>query len=144
MFIINDERQRKVRHFWLYAIALEQGKYYVGITSRKNPFDRLKQHGTSFGASWTRKYKPLRPIQPLMLKKLGVMTLAQAEKYEQKAFEEYRKLYGTGNVRGGRIVSRGPIFRLGGLYFNEQMLSNLTVIMLLLLVIAYLYLRQRS
>jgi hypothetical protein len=31
--------------YWLYALKLQNGKFYVGYTGRRNPYDRILQHG---------------------------------------------------------------------------------------------------
>ena len=46
---------------YIYAIKLEQGKYYIGKTS--NPQFRLQSHFDSNGSSWTKIYKPLKIIE---------------------------------------------------------------------------------
>jgi predicted GIY-YIG superfamily endonuclease len=71
MLSFKNYKRETIRHYWLYAIALEQGKYYVGITARHDPYIRLRQHGDPYGASWTKKYKPLKPVRPLRLEDLG-------------------------------------------------------------------------
>ena len=135
--ILNNYKDETVRHWWLYAIALEQGKYYVGITSRKDPRDRLRQHGGAYGASWTKKYKPLKPIQPLALKDLGRITQTAAEQQEQDLFEEYAKVHGLRNVRGGRVTWTRGVFKVGKFYFPQEVLEGGYVICVLLMLMAY-------
>ena len=127
-----------IRHWWLYAIALHGGKYYVGITSYGDPYRRLRQHGTLLGARWTKKYRPIKPIKPVVLKDIWRMSLANAEKREQQLFEEFRSQYGIKNVRGGRIVGSGNIYRIGKVYFDRNMLETLGVALLLLTCGLYL------
>jgi predicted GIY-YIG superfamily endonuclease len=124
-----SQRQSSIRHIWLYVLRLQHGKYYVGITSRGDFMIRIKQHGTYTGASWTKKHKP---IEILEIRDLGIMQWHKAEASEQDAFEEYSKLYGVRNVRGGRVVSTGYIFKFGRGYFNKQMLETLIVSLLLI------------
>ncbi len=131
MISLKNPKLTTIRHFWLYVIALEQDKYYVGITTRKDPYVRIKQHGGKLGARWTAKYKPLRPLTVVRLEKLGTMSLAEAEGREQAAFEEYRKLYGLRNVRGGRVLSTWPVYRLGSFYCNWQMVEALGIVIVL-------------
>jgi len=142
MFILKNGKEETVRHFWLYVIVLEQGKYYVGITTHHDPFIRLRQHGGSYGASWTKKYKPLEPIKPELLKDLGVVTQVEAERGEQDAFKEYSAKYGLRNVRGGRVVSTGRIYRIGQFYFNQSMLEGLGVALLLFACSLYILLHH--
>lgn len=126
-------------HFWLYIIALEQDKYYVGITRYKDPYRRINQHGTKQGAAWTRKYKPLKPLQVVRLENLGFIPATEAERRENAAFEEFRKLYGLQNVRGGKVTSRWPVYRVGGIYFGYKALSALGSLVLAVILIVLVY-----
>jgi predicted GIY-YIG superfamily endonuclease len=139
MLSLKNKKALTIRHFWLYAIALEHNKYYVGITAHKDPYVRLKQHGGSFGARWTLAHKPLKPLQVLRLEKLGAMTLQEAEAHEQAAFEEFRKQYGLRNVRGGRVTSSYAVFRIGSFYFNSAMLESFGVVLLLIVCAVVLW-----
>lgn len=77
----------------IYALQLEQGKYYVGKTHRSEGAElRFQEHLTGRGSEWTRMYKPISII----------------ESYEDHStFEEdvltkkYMMKYGIKNVRGG-------------------------------------------
>jgi len=133
MISLNNKKALTIRHFWLYAIALEDNKYYVGITAHKDPYVRLQQHGGPFGARWTMAHKPLKPLQVLRLDKLGAITLQEAENREQAAFEEFRKQYGLRNVRGGHVTSSYAVFRIGSFYFNSAMLESFGVTLLLII-----------
>jgi predicted GIY-YIG superfamily endonuclease len=53
----------KVRAYSLYALELEGGKYYVGITAYKDVTIRFNQHLNDKGAKWTKRYKPVRIIE---------------------------------------------------------------------------------
>ena len=79
---------------YIYAIKLEQGKYYIGKTS--NPQFRLESHFNSNGSKWTKIYKPLNVIE---LK-------PNCDDYdEDKITMQYMDKYGINNVRGGSFVS---------------------------------------
>jgi predicted GIY-YIG superfamily endonuclease len=77
----------------IYALQLEQGKYYVGKTHRLEGVElRFQEHLTGIGSEWTKLYKPI----------------SIAESYEHHStFEEdvltkkYMMKYGIENVRGG-------------------------------------------
>ena len=80
----------------IYALQLEQGKYYVGKTHRFEGFDGVElcfeEHLAGRGSEWTKKYYPISII----------------ESYEHHStFEEdvltkkYMMKYGIDNVRGG-------------------------------------------
>jgi len=79
---------------FIYAIQLDQGKYYIGKTN--NPQFRLENHFNSNGSEWTKIYKPLRVIE---VKK-------NCDDYdEDKITRQYMDKYGINNVRGGSFVS---------------------------------------
>ena len=89
-------------NWWLYVLKLEEGKYYVGITSQ-TPEIRMREHINHVRAAyWTMKYKPLELIEK---KDLGGMTKVEAEKIENKKTREIMKIYGLNNVRGGDLSS---------------------------------------
>lgn len=142
MLILNDKRETTIRHWWLYAIALQQGKYYVGITAWSDPYIRLKQHGTPAGARWTKKYKPLKPIVPLALEDLGRITQLDAEKREQEKFEELAKQYGLQNVRGGHVTYTGRVFKLGSHFLWGEAIWGLAAGLLLMVCGVYILLHR--
>jgi predicted GIY-YIG superfamily endonuclease len=77
----------------IYALQLEQGKYYIGKTHRSEGSElRFQEHLSGRGSEWTKFYKPISII----------------ESYEHHStFEEdvltkkYMMKYGIENVRGG-------------------------------------------
>lgn len=44
-----------------YVLSLENGNYYVGITNNFN--ERINQHLSGKGSSWTKKHKPIDVIE---------------------------------------------------------------------------------
>lgn len=116
------------KHYWLYVLKLEQGKYYVGITSR-TPEARFKEHVNGFyAAEWTKVYKPIKIDQTV---DLGVTTIEKTEDYENKVTRKYIKEYGFNNVRGGNLTYRGnyvKIFRTLYLDRDRESVVNLYVI----------------
>ena len=79
---------------FIYALQLEQGKYYIGKTN--NPQFRLNSHFNSNGSEWTKIYKPLNVLE---LK-------PNCDDYdEDKITRQYMDKYGINNVRGGSFVS---------------------------------------
>jgi len=46
---------------FIYALKLEQGKYYIGKTN--SPGFRIDQHFQSGGSTWTRKYNPISVLE---------------------------------------------------------------------------------
>ena len=123
------------KSYWLYVLALEKNKYYVGITS-KTPEIRMQQHIKGFaGASWTRKYKPVRLLDK---KHLGIMTVNEAERYENKVVRAYINKHGFENVRGGDISYSEDLVRRFGWYIAKEDWEVVTVIVLLVLIILIL------
>ena len=79
---------------FIYAIQLEQGKFYIGKTN--NPQFRLESHFNSKGSVWTKLYKPLRVLE---IKR-------NCDDYdEDKITIQYMDKYGINNVRGGSFVT---------------------------------------
>jgi hypothetical protein len=79
---------------YIYALKLEQGKYYIGKTF--NPQFRLESHFNSNGSEWTKLYKPLSVIE----------IKPNCDDYdEDKITRQYMDKYGINNVRGGSFVS---------------------------------------
>jgi predicted GIY-YIG superfamily endonuclease len=75
---------------YIYTLQLEEGKYYIGKTSR--PDFRIEQHFQSGGAIWTKKYKPLNMLE----------IIPDCDDYdEDKYTRRYMDKYGIDNVRGG-------------------------------------------
>jgi predicted GIY-YIG superfamily endonuclease len=127
--------QETKKSYWLYVLKLEQGKYYVGITS-KTPEIRMKQHQNNFlAAEWGKLYPPMSILDK---RDLGVITYSQAEEYENKVVRKYIKQYGIDNVRGGDLSYRGKYFVRFGLAFVENDWLALTTVVLLLLIIVAL------
>jgi len=126
------------KHYWLYVLKLEQGKYYVGVTS-KTPEIRMKEHTNGFGAAWTRKYKPLKLLDK---KGLGLITYEEAEKYENKVVRKYMNERGFNNVRGGDLRSPDNFVKRFGWYFDKASWETLTLIIFILLVFVVLALKR--
>lgn len=75
---------------YIYALKLEQDKYYVGKTN--NPELRIDQHVNGNGSTWTTKYKP---IELLFIKPLT------SPFDEDIVTKELMVKYGIDFVRGG-------------------------------------------
>ncbi len=75
---------------FIYILELEENKYYIGKTT--NIAFRLKDHFTSNGAAWTRKYKPIQ-VESI---------IADCDDYDEDKYTlKYMEQYGINNVRGG-------------------------------------------
>src|SRR3989344_3486268 len=104
------------KHYWLYVLKLEHGKYYVGITA-KSPEERFAQHKNGYmAAKWTQEHKPTSLFDK---HDLGMISKINAEAYENKIVRIYIKKYGYNNVRGGDLSFRGNYIKRFGYYFTE-------------------------
>jgi predicted GIY-YIG superfamily endonuclease len=127
------------RPFWLYVLQLQDGKYYVGMTNRKSPNDRIKQHGGARGARWTHKHKPLGVLE---VRSLGDVTKQQAEYAEHQLTLELINTYGHHSVRGGALTYSGDYTKFLNHYFRDYEWGNLfgailTICALLLAVLFF-------
>lgn len=125
------------KHYWLYALKLAEGKYYVGMTGRSNPYLRIHSHGDYLGARWTMKHLPQELLE---LRDIGYTTKEVAEDLEQQLTLAYMQLYGYKNVRGGRVVYTGSIFRVGKLFIRDQQI--ISAVMAIVLISVGLYMMQ--
>ena len=97
----------------IYALKLENGKYYVGRSY--NVPKRLNQHYNGEGSVWTKKHKPIR---------LNEVFLNKTKFDEDKYTLMYMSIYGIENVRGGSFCS----IELGGAdkYIIKRMICTAT------------------
>jgi predicted GIY-YIG superfamily endonuclease len=109
------------RHYWLYALKLKDGKYYVGLTGRNNPYYRILAHGDYLGARWTMKHLPLELLE---VRDIGVTTQSAAEAMEHNLTLAYMKLHGHKDVRGGKVTYTGRVFRVGGHFICGNQLAR--------------------
>lgn len=106
------------RHWWLYVLRLEDGKFYVGITS-KTPEIRMQEHIAGVRAAyWTAKHKP---IEILHKEDLGYIDESRAKNHENKMTRALMKQRGINNVRGGDLTSTEDyILRFGWIYIKSD------------------------
>lgn len=124
------------KYYWLYVLKLKDDKYYVGITARSNPQDRIQQHiGGYYGAKWTKKYPP---VETLETRDLGLVSTNDAELEEKTTTREYMKKYGYQNVRGGDLSYSGKYVLRFNRFFTDDNWQAFTVVVLLMLIILYL------
>lgn len=78
----------------VYALKLENNKYYIGKTN-KDVVDRYNEHLAGNGSEWTRLYKPI-----------GIVKSQQSSSIfdEDNITKEYMMKYGIDNVRGSATV----------------------------------------
>jgi predicted GIY-YIG superfamily endonuclease len=124
----------KNKHFWLYVLKCEQGKYYVGITSQ-TPERRLQEHLGGRKTYWTEKYPP---ISILDKKDLGNSTEQEAKQIEDLVTRRYMREKGINNVRGGGLTGTSDLVIRFGYVFDELNWQALTTILFLLLIILVL------
>lgn len=104
--------EEPIKHYWLYALRLEQGKYYIGITSKKDPHERIQEHLNGFyTAQWVKKYKAIGLDHQII--DLGIITQKEAYEQENHRTTQYMKRYGFQNVRGGKFNYSGKYVKIG-------------------------------
>jgi predicted GIY-YIG superfamily endonuclease len=126
------------RNHWLYALKLEDDKYYVGFTAHKNPYDRIMQHVEGNGAQWTKVHKPLEVIE---IRDAGMTTQSEVKALEHSLAGTYMDLFGANNVRGGIFNDTSRLFRIGNSIIYEQAFYGL--IAGLLFGVAYILARHQ-
>jgi len=124
------------KHWTLYVLRLQDGKFYVGITS-KTPEKRMQEHLDGVRvAYWTAKHKPIEIIHT---EDLGIIEKSKAEKRENKMVRALMKQRGLNNVRGGDLTSVEKYVKRFGYVWNEDLWYPMTVVVLLTLIIIYLF-----
>jgi cellular nucleic acid-binding protein len=79
---------------YIYTLQLSEGKYYVGKSS--DPDARYMQHKNGLGASWTKKYRPVKLLDTKPL---------TGEHDETNTTKDLMKKYGVDNVCGGAYAT---------------------------------------
>lgn len=122
------------KQWTLYVLKLEQGKYYVGITTQ-TPEARFWEHLHGRKAYWTAKYKPLGIIQKVPL---GGLDEEASKQYENRVTRKYMKEKGINNVRGGDITTTNDLIARFGYYFDRDGWTTITGVVFMLIVIIIL------
>lgn len=124
-----------MNNWWLYILELEQGKWYVGITS-KNPKVRFEEHKLGKRAAyWTIKHKPIR-IESY--EDLGHVSKEHAESYENKITRLLMKERGLNNVRGGDLRDTEEyIRRFKYIFIKERWIEIVFIFSAMLLLAIY-------
>lgn len=116
----------KSKHFTLYVLKLEQGKYYVGITSQ-TPDERFQEHLNGSRKSWwTNKFKPIAILDTV---DLGELSLEEAKAYENRVTRRYMRERGVNNVRGGDLTMTSDLVVRFGRYILDKDLHDATLVM---------------
>jgi predicted GIY-YIG superfamily endonuclease len=119
----------------LYVHRLQDGKFYVGITS-KTPEIRMREHLEGIRvANWTAKHKP---IEIIYTEGLGVTDKLIAEKQENRIVRALMNQRGLNNVRGGDLTSVKPYIKLFGYICDKESWEIIIAILMLMAWIAYL------
>lgn len=95
----------KIVNVKLYALKLENNKWYVGQTY--NVEKRFKSHSTGRGASWTMLH---RPIEIAEIRETEFLIQDDATALEDDMTLEYALKYGAENVRGGGYCQLNPLW----------------------------------
>jgi len=123
------------KHWHLYVLRLQDGKFYVGITS-KTPEIRMQEHLNGIRvAYWTAKHKPIEIIHQ---EDLGIIEKSKAEKRENKMTRALMIQRGINNVRGGDLTSVDEYVKRFGYVWEKDLWYPMTVVVLLTLIIIYL------
>ena len=91
------KKSGQAKHWHLYALKLEQDKWFVGITT-DSPKKAFADHKAGRGGSWTREYQPVAIERE---KDLGVLDIEEARRMEGRVLRKYMEHYGDENVRLG-------------------------------------------
>jgi predicted GIY-YIG superfamily endonuclease len=128
------------KHYWLYVLRLNEGKYYIGTTSKKDPNHRIQEHMNGFySAQWVKKYKP---IEPLEIINIGNITKERAELLEQHRTFQYMEKYGYQNVRGGNLNYSGRYFVFFGRFIRSKDVEAMATVLFLMFAVAVLILTK--
>lgn len=126
-----------MKNWWLYVLELEQGKWYVGITS-KTPEIRFREHLNGRGANWTRKYKPLKIHYT---EHHGHRSENSVKLRENRVSREYIKKYGINNVRGGDLTDTKPMIKRFGWFWDKEGWGNFLYVVFATFAILFLLIK---
>ncbi len=111
------ESDKTIKHYWLYVLTLNEGKYYIGKTSKKDPYDRIDQHLHKFySAQWVKKYGFLDVKEVI---DVGQLEYQQSEDLELQHTLQYMRKYGYNNVRGGTLNYSGKYVKVGDRFVRD-------------------------
>ena len=124
-----------IYRWWLYILRCEDGKFYVGITS-KTPETRLHEHQNGVRtAYWTAKH---RPIEVIYSDDLGRISKAKAERRENKMVRALMRQRGLNNVRGGDLCDVDEYIQRFGWIIDKSSWKMLTYsIYLIVMLVAF-------
>ena len=132
------------KHHWVYVLELNDGKYYVGLTTQFNAAGRIAQHQSGyFSAKWVKLYGYKRTLQ---IHDLGLITEEEAEKAENILTRDLMQEHGRDNVRGGDLSYSGKyLYRFGRFHRDEnwEIVVGVSFMMLVIAVLSAAYLYER-
>lgn len=96
-------REHKLQPVSLYALELENGYYYIGMSF--NVDRRFRQHTKGKGAAWTKLHKP---VQILETRLTTFYDQDEVAKLEDDMTLEYALKFGSNYVRGGGYCQTKP------------------------------------
>ena len=124
----------QAKQWQLYALKLEQDKWFVGITT-----DTVKkafaEHKSGRGNSWTREYHPLAIERE---KDLGTLDVDEARRIEGRILRKYMEHYGDENVRSGDIDVHDLASGAAGATSKLRTFGMIAVVAILVITVAYL------
>ncbi|QQS69903.1 GIY-YIG nuclease family protein [Candidatus Saccharibacteria bacterium] len=129
----NYTKPASTKRWTLYVLLLEEGKYYVGITSQ-TPEKRFQEHLHARKSYWTEKYPPIKIIQTV---DLGGLDREAALAYENRVVRKYITEKGINNVRGGDITTPNVLVARFNRIFPKDDWEAIVVISFLILIILY-------
>lgn len=88
------------RVLYIYALALEDGFFYVGMTD--NFERRFRQHLAGVGADWTALHRPMHALHCVCT---GTSDMGQAAKMEDEVTLALMLRHGRDKVRGGQYAN---------------------------------------
>lgn len=133
---MSEKEVNPIKHYWLYTLRLQDNKYYVGKTSRKDPQDRIQEHMNGFySAQWVKKYKLIEPVEII---DIGNLSKNGADRLELQRTLQYMKKYGYQNVRGGKLNYSGRYVKIGKWFWRDEDFKLLVSVLIMLTVIAIL------
>ena len=95
---VDKQNLPRIVHPSVYVLALEDGKYYVGLATHGCEF-RIGEHCSNMGSKWTQIHKALHVID---------FYYPASKKLEKELVLYYAHKYGAANVRGGPFCSTPP------------------------------------
>jgi hypothetical protein len=98
---------------YIYALLLENNKYYIGKT--ENPKFRIDTQFNGNGSYWTKKYKPIQLIE----------LIPNCDNYDEDKYTlSYMEKYGIHNVRGGSFSQM--VLNNNNILVLNKMINNAT------------------